>query len=131
MEYQLLGNIFFIPENPFGKKGPNLNEVLTVKEDKIESKIAALTDATEDLKRLNLENKKNVPKTAALDTKSSDKDEVFLFIPDIKENSENKIKCYFENLFKAKDVKMLFLMVEKKIAIALHSVPFSSKILFF
>ena len=129
MEYQLLGDIFFIPDSPFGRNGPKLDEVLSVPADSISSKIAPVSEAaaatTTGPKKVNNDNKDS----KTFNNKNKDnQNEIFLYMSDIKVNSESKIEMYFSSLLATDHIKMIFLSFEKKkMAIVLNSVPFSSK----
>lgn len=142
MEYQLSGNIFFVPSNPFGPHGPTLDQVLTVRgggEDDIASSIKPLSNFEDRPPKPN-NNKENLiekkekfnqnRKFSAPTQKIAvvPQDEIFLFLPDIKDSSETKIKGYFSELVAIDlDVLKLFILTfEKRAAILLNSVPASS-----
>lgn len=133
LEYVLSGDIFFINQKPFGQYGPTLDEVLTVQENnKIAAKIAPVSEAERPkkdsgFKADNKEKKDSAPSKTQTANKNKNEDEVYLFIPDIKTNGERKIEMYFATLLGVEHIKMLFLELEKKTAIALSSVPLSSK----
>lgn len=118
----LKGDIFFCNPNPFGKGGPTLDEVLSMHRDNLESKIAPLSDDERPKKGSALKPDNKEKKDSG--DKNKNENEIYLFIPDIKTNSESKIEMYFANLFGVKNIKTLF--IEKKAAIALKSVPLSS-----
>ena len=135
LEYVLSGDIFFINQKPFGQYGPTLDEVLTVQENNnMATKIAPVSEAERPkkdsgFKADNKEKKDSAPSKpqTASANKNKNEDEIYLFIPDIKTNGEKKIEMYFANLLGLEHIKMLFLELEKKTAIALRSVPLSSK----
>ena len=137
LEYVLHGDIFFCNQKPFGQYGPTLDEVLTMhskKDDNYESRIVPISDAERPkkdsgFKADNKEKRDSAPsKTQTASANKNEKeDEIYLFIPDIKTNGERKIEMYFANLLGVEHIKMLFLELEKKAAIALSSVPLSSK----
>ena len=119
----LSGDIFFCNQKPFGPHGPTLDEVLTMQDDNFESKISPVSD-DEKPKKGSAFKPDNKEKRDTGD-KNKNENETYLFIPDIKTNGESKIEMYFVNLFGVKNIKTLF--IEKKAAIALKSVPISSK----
>ena len=131
LEYVLSGDTFFINQKPFGQYGPTLDEALSMhsmQKVNYESKIAPVSDAERPLKSSGFKaynkEKKDSWRTAAA---NQNEDEIYLFLPDIKTNGERKIEMYFANLLGVEHIKMLFLELEKKTAIALKSVPLSSK----
>jgi hypothetical protein len=135
LEYVLSGDIFFCNQKPFGQYGPTLDEVLTMhsmKDVNYVSKIAPVSEAERPkkdsgFKADNKEKKDSAPWKTAAANQSKNEDEIYLFIPDIKTNGEKKIEMYFAKLLGFEHIKMLFLELEKKTAIALSSVPLSSK----
>ena len=121
LEYVLSGDIFFCNQKPFGQRGPTLDEVLTMhrmQNVNYESKIAPVSEAERPLKSFGFK---------ADNKEKNDSKEIYLFLPDIKTNGERKNEMYFANLLGVEHIKMLFLELEKKAAIALSSVPLSSK----